>query len=64
MPLECISGPVPPQNIACAPESVRKISFQEEKHEWTRRLSLRFRAEDFILVFTLEFVGKKQDPHH
>ena len=32
VPLEGISGPVSLQNIACAPESVGKISFQEEKH--------------------------------
>ena len=64
--LECISSTVPVQNTACAPESVSKISFQEEKHVWTRTLSLRFRAEDIfvLLVFTTEFVGKKRDPHH
>ena len=52
--------PCAPQNTACAPEIVSVISFQEEKHEWKRRLSLRFRAKDLFLVFTPEFVNKSE----
>ena len=34
-----------PQNTACAPQAW-VVPFQDEKHEWTPRRSLRFRAED------------------
>ena len=33
VPLECISGPVPPQNTTCVPPTVSKVSIQDEKHE-------------------------------
>ena len=62
VPLECISGLVPPQNTARAPPSVSKVSFQDEKYEWRPRRSLRFNAEDPFFVFTPEFVDR--DPHH
>ena len=39
-----------PKYFLCPP-IVSKVSFQDEKNEWTPRQSLRFYAEDLFLVF-------------
>ena len=59
----CFGACAPPKYCLCPP-SVSKVLFQDKKHECTPKLSLRFCAEDLFFVFTLEFVGKKRDPHH
>ena len=61
MPLECISGTVAPQNTACAPSSVCKVSIQNKKHDVTQRRSLRFRAKYFCFWFSpLQFWARTE----
>ena len=68
MPRGAFRGRAFPQITACGlcPPSVSKVSFQDEKHEWMLRRSLRFCGEDlfFFLFFTPEFVGKNRNTHH
>ena len=50
----------PPKYCLCPP-SVRKASFQDEKHEWTKilRRSLRFRAEDLVFWSSPQICGQE-----
>ena len=60
--LEWISGQCPPKNCLCPP-SGSEISFQNEKHVWTPKLSLRFCTADlFFWVFTLEYAWARSAP--
>ena len=48
-----------PQQYCLCPPSVSEISFQDKKHHYTLRLSLKFCAEDLFFVLHPRICGQK-----
>ena len=59
VPQECAF----PKYCLCPP-SASKVSFQFEKHEWTPRRILKFRAEGLFFSLHPNFAGKNRDLCH
>ena len=62
--LECISGPVPPQNTAGAPPKREKSLVSERKARVNAKTKLMIPRRRPSFGLTSDFVGKNRNPHH